>query len=251
MRESERKQGRSAAGSGCEGPEEGINLQVTGQRARCHEELFLGPAERLSAPSIRAAEEGKTTPPPTRRAAFTSALCLLFYTLLTFYSFSSFLPFDGLLCVRAVGKFSVMMRSSSTGNSPHRYHHSDAHPHPSQRQFTLFPCHESPRVPVPLPEPLQGPAWALTRTCCSQLSRNQEEMLSRKCPKLREAEEHVRSFHVFHVPRRNSLMFLQYVVKYLQKYSYTVDERLMEQKHSSRGLRICLLLLFIRFIQCC
>lgn len=72
-------------------------------------------------------------------AAFTSALCLLFYTVFTFYSFSSFLPFDGLLCVQAVGKFSVMMRSSSTGNSPHRYQQADVHPHPSQREFTLSP----------------------------------------------------------------------------------------------------------------
>lgn len=37
------------------------------------------------------------------------------HTVLNFHSFSSFLPFDGPLCVQAVGKFPVMVRSSTTG----------------------------------------------------------------------------------------------------------------------------------------
>lgn len=40
------------------------------------------------------------------------------HTVLNFHSFSSFLPFDGLLCVQAVGKFPVMVRSSTTGTPP-------------------------------------------------------------------------------------------------------------------------------------
>lgn len=38
--------------------------------------------------------------------------------MLNFYSFSSFLPFDGLLCVQAVGKFPVMVRSSTSNRQP-------------------------------------------------------------------------------------------------------------------------------------
>lgn len=143
-------------------------------------ERFSGPAEPLSAPSIWVAQEGKTTPPPTRRAAFTSALCLLFYTVFTFYSFSSFLPFDGLLCVQTVGKFSVMMRSSSTGNSPHRYRHSDAHPHSGNLRC---PPVTSPPVSLTHFQNLcrdpTGP-WLGLEICCLDLSRNREEMLSRK-----------------------------------------------------------------------
>lgn len=60
---------------------------------------------------------------PPRHAALPPPL----HTGFTFYSFLSSLPFDGLLCVQAVGKFSEMM-SSSTGDSPNA---NAPHPHTS------------------------------------------------------------------------------------------------------------------------
>lgn len=131
IKESETKTNAGAAGGACKGSGEG--LKPAGDSAEVYQ-------PRASEPLRRAARL-----PLRHGAAFTTALCLLFYTAFTFYSFSSFLPFDGLLCVQAVGKFSVMMRSSSTGNSPHRYQQADVHPHPSQREFTL----SRPRPPPP------------------------------------------------------------------------------------------------------
>lgn len=83
------------------------------------------------------------------------------HTVLNFYSFSSFLPFDGFLCVQAVGKFSVMVRSSTTGNhppSPLHLRHIGTHPPP----FTLS-LWRVPHVSVPLPVPQQRPRpeWSL------------------------------------------------------------------------------------------
>lgn len=80
-------------------------------------------------------------------------LFLLLHTVLNFYSFSFFLPFDGLLCVQAVGKFPVTVRSSTNESYPHpscththtltRMHHHwnpPLPPHTHTYSHTLVPC---------------------------------------------------------------------------------------------------------------
>lgn len=124
-------------------------------------------AQRLSAPMIWVAEEG------TRLPLTHTELPPLLHT---FYSFSAFLPFDGLLCVQAVGKFSVMMRSSSTSNPPPPPLTPLRHTPPP---FTLSLCDKSPFPYVQGP----GPDWTHIQTCSSDLSRNLEELLRNKVPR--------------------------------------------------------------------
>lgn len=95
------------------------------------------------------AEKGKMTPPSN---GLTALLPPFLHTVLNFYSFSSFLPSDGLLCVQAVGKFPVMVRSSTTNNPPHTHTQTHHHTHslrcpslstPGSKSRTLCPTSSS------------------------------------------------------------------------------------------------------------
>lgn len=103
------------------------------------------------------AEKGKMTPPSN------GLNCLLFFlhTVLNFYSFSSFLPSDGLLCVQAVGKFPVMVRSSTTNNPPPTHTHTETHHRTHSLRCPSLSAPgsiaTSPALSVPLPVPLLKP----------------------------------------------------------------------------------------------
>lgn len=159
--------------------------KVTQQRHCCHQDLFLVWAKLQSAPMIWVAEEGEDDP-PLRHAE----LPPLLHTGFTFYYFLSSLPFDGLLCVQAVGKFLEMM-SFSTGDSPIA---NAIHPHTS--------C--CPPVKVPLfhllcrDQDLTGPWFRLDLLVRSQL----EEMLRGKIKNTFVSIKHICEVRV------NALLFL-------------------------------------------
>lgn len=102
------------------------------------------------------AEKGKMTPPSN---GLTALLPPFLHTVLNFYSFSSFLPSDGLLCVQAVGKFPVMVRSSTTNNPPHTHTQTHYHTHSLRCPSLSTPgsIATSPALSVPLPVPLLKP----------------------------------------------------------------------------------------------
>lgn len=97
--------------------------------------------------------KGNTSPPSTQPP--------FLHTVLNFYSFSSFLPFDGLLCVQAVGKFPVMVRSSTTSNYPHPNTHTHTittpTPPPHPPCCPSKPGRTAGRQRVPLPVPQHSP----------------------------------------------------------------------------------------------